>query len=941
MERISRQHPRMFCFIDDITVASKDQKTHIREDLAKTLAICSKYNLLLSPKKVDLCRPDIRVLGYQLSQGAKSLSDEKKKKIKEMEFPRDKKDAVSKAAFFSYFIPVAPLLSQKLAHLRRLGHPKVRFNPQPSDRKDFEALKNYLLDDTVGAIRTMSNDPDALTLIWTDASSTSISGIITQALYPLSSSKLDPSKRYLHIVACWSRRIEDTWSSYPIWILELCALEETTRKYDFYLSGRSFFSITDSTTVRRWSSLDLIPKDLVRRIMRLQKYNFKLLFIETRLNISDFLTRNTTDTKPVCKYERFLQNRIYTPNGENIPWCNLFSEKYAQEANEFFTRKRNQEMAHAIDPAGIVVEDEERARSEAKELGRALEIIPPDGRVENNKITEMIAAYTLNDELVNQGYDEPTDDPELDSDLVANFELERFTGKRLENVKTLQTDDPTIDEIKDIIINNKKVDKTEALAKNKSIQAFLRNRSLFKINKDGILMRLWHGADGKLTALIVVGEDKMKSIIKDTHSGISSPNRHAGKRRTFMCLIKRYYTFGLRKMLDKQLVQCPTCQLNKHKRGMGTKTGNKLALEPNESGEIDVCQISGGLNSKFVYLYVDEFSRFLISKSISSCADDEILAALIETRDKLCGFPRRIQMDNAIAKPGSKSHKFLEEQGVEISHGLPYTSRTQAKVERAISTYMRIYSSLQTDNPTWPFTRLVAESAFVYNSTEMTIGNGAYSPKSVHFAKAPSNFLHHLGDRPADDTPAVKAARAVGELVRWHDVRNHLKRTKRSSPTDFTRLLRPGDLCMKKRTVFPQNSPRKFCYKVNFEIWKTKSRVATNSYRMVNLKTGHEMIIAGDILVKLNHLSDDEALALCDEMERVANREAVLTRSRIGAESNAARRSTRTTNPPTTRQSTARRGRNDPTEIEATDLTTLFDGNQRTADRITRSGRRT
>ena len=146
---------------------------------------------------------------------------------------------------------------------------------------------------------------------------------------------------------------------------------------------------------------------------------------------------------------------------------------------------------------------------------------------------------------------------------------------------------------------------------------------------------------------------------------------------------------------------------------------------------------------------------------------------------------------------------------------------------------------------------------------------------------------------------------------------------------------------MKKRTVFPANAPRKYCYKINFEIWKMKSRVATNSYRMINLKTGHEMIIAGDILVKLNHLNDDEALALCDEMERVANREAVLTKARVGAEANAARRSTRTALNPTTRQHTTRRERNNPAEIEATDLPALFDERRgRIPDRITRSGRR-
>ena len=225
----------------------------------------------------------------------------------------------------------------------------------------------------------------------------------------------------------------------------------------------------------------------------------------------------------------------------------------------------------------------------------------------------------------------------------------------------------------------------------------------------------------------------------------------------------------------------------------------------------------------------------------------------------------------------------------------------------------------------------------------MTIlGNGQFSPKLVHFAKAPSNFLHHLGDPPADSTPAVDAARVTGELVRFHDVRNHIRRTKMSSATDYTRLLREGDLCMKKRTVFPTNAPRKFCYKVNFEIWKMKSRVATNSYRMLNLKTGQEMIIAGDILVKLNHLNEQEALNLCDEMERVANREAVLTRSRIGAESNAARRCTRFTREATAQQSSTRPKRNEPADVEPTDLTRLFDENrQRVPDRITRSGRRT
>ena len=99
-------------------------------------------------------------------------------------------------------------------------------------------------------------------------------------------------------------------------------------------------------------------------------------------------------------------------------------------------------------------------------------------------------------------------------------------------------------------LQNGKVGKTEALSRPKEVQAFLRNRSLFKINDDGILMRLWHTDGGEITALIVVGAEKMKAIIKDTHSGISSPNKHAGRRRTFQCLTKRYFCFSLRKLFS-------------------------------------------------------------------------------------------------------------------------------------------------------------------------------------------------------------------------------------------------------------------------------------------------------------------------------------------------------------------------------------------------------
>ena len=69
-----------------------------------------------------------------------------------------------------------------------------------------------------------------------------------------------------------------------------------------------------------------------------------------------------------------------------------------------------------------------------------------------------------------------------------------------------------------------------------------------------------------------------------------------------------------------------------------------------------------------------------------------------------------------------------------------------------------------------------------------------------------------------------------------------------------------------------------------------KSKVATNSFRCRNIKTNEETIIPGDLLVKLNGLTENEAVELINEMERVAAKEADMT---VAPPAGGMRRSTR------------------------------------------------
>ena len=152
------------------------------------------------------------------------------------------------------------------------------------------------------------------------------------------------------------------------------------------------------------------------------------------------------------------------------------------------------------------------------------------------------------------------------------------------------------------------------------------------------------------------------------------------------------------------------------------------------------------------------------------------------------------------------------------------------------------------------------------------------APKDIHFSRAPSNFLHHAAEETTSGrNDAVKAAREASKRTLLYDVKRFMKRQVKTSATDYTSKLRPGMICLQKRTSFPASSPKKLCYKTTFDVFKITSKVATNSYRVRSLKSNDEKVMPGDNLIKLTNITDDEAIELVDEMERVAAKESLAT----------------------------------------------------------------
>ena len=973
IKRIFASHPHAEPFLDDLTVISKTMSEHLKTDLPLAMALCSKFNLLLKPTKADLARPNARILGFDISRSTTALSQEKIEKIRNLTFPETKKEALSRASFFAYFISSVPKLSELMEPLRRLARPNTRFKPTDEDRQSFEKLKEHLLNPVNGVIRMPSSDLSDTIIVWTDSSQNSLGALITQKLFPLPHTNLEPTKRHLTIIGCWSRLIDPNWSNYPIWYLELLALEETTRKYRYLLEGRQFFVMTDSSTVRSWASLELVPVDISRRILRLQQFNFKILFVESRINPSDWTTR-ISSSKPEITFPRFLEDRIVNANGETVPWTDLFCDEKFEEATGFFQRSRRQNLAEARDkddqqvdssihstsarlqsttssmessphPSTTVGRIEapsalQSTSSSDPKIGRrkkastkrqAISSMPPSlkaskdsppsrtasspaettraARKKNDANSfdaidsATVAAFGLDDEEIDAGVDELLEDAPINEDVFDGVVLPTFDWADLTEVLHLQTGDKDVETITDFIETNRpSPDKTTALSLSLPVQQFLRHRSNFKLSTQQVLYRLWTKRDGTFEKLIVVGEEAFKKLIKETHTSPSSALRHLGKRKTFTALNKTYFAFAGRKHVQKIIASCPNCALNRFHKTRAEKTGNQLSLEPNSEGAIDVLGPLASFGTspstgrpRYVGVYVDLHSRYAVAKPMTSIDDAAILDVLIFVRDALCGFPRRLLMDNAIAKRNTKSAQFLREMGIKIVHGMATISRCQSKVERTIQTLTRLMCKLHTDNSKLSFTRLVAEACIIYNTSPSDgLANGL-SPKDLHFAKAPATFPRHSAQDGTQERlgQALQAARLASKQTVLEDVKRFMKRQKLTSPTDYTNKLKVNDLCLRKRTSFASSSPKKLAFRINIDAYKITSKVATNSFRAKSLVSGLEEVLPGDVLIKVTSLGEEELRTLVAEMEGLAARNAALSSSSNEDGSERPRRSAR------------------------------------------------
>ena len=379
------------------------------------------------------------MLGYQIAEQAVSICNEKKEKIIGLSPPTDQKDLKRKLAFFQYFFPIAPRLNSILSPFRKFAKEGKRFSLTDKHLAAWDEAKTHLLDDKSTILRTPSSDVHDDIALFTDASQTTISCILTQMLAPVAAEK--GKEKQLCIIGCCSSTIDEAWNNYPIWLLELLAFHHASHKFSWLLLACLFYVITDSTVVKMWASLDLVPKDLARKILSLQRFQYKVLYIDGLINPADCFSRPTDCQIPRGEYPRFLHNRIFNASNELIPCEQLFSAEKCEQARRFFVQTRKQTLSHAVDKltsATDEVEEEEEERGVISggadsTITQIIGDVDEKGGIET--IIASIAALELDDEDVREGREEEEEDGRVDDDLLAPIALPMFDDARLQEIK--------------------------------------------------------------------------------------------------------------------------------------------------------------------------------------------------------------------------------------------------------------------------------------------------------------------------------------------------------------------------------------------------------------------------------------------------------------------------------------------------------------------------
>ena len=240
MTEVTNGMDRVFCYIDDLLVASPTEEQHLK-DVEELLTRLRNYGIVINPDKCEFGMDELEYLGHHISKEGVRPTEDKVRVIRDIPLPKTQTDLRSFLGSINFYHRFLPKIAKTLAPLhalitQRKRKSKLPVKWTPEAEHAFHDAKTAL----ANAVTLEFPKKSAQLDITTDASDTAIGCVLQQTV----NGQTTP-------LAFFSQKLSPTERRYSAFGRELLAIYRSIRHFKHYVEGRHFTVYTDHQALTR------------------------------------------------------------------------------------------------------------------------------------------------------------------------------------------------------------------------------------------------------------------------------------------------------------------------------------------------------------------------------------------------------------------------------------------------------------------------------------------------------------------------------------------------------------------------------------------------------------------------------------------------------------------------------------------------------------------